>query len=125
MHDPEDTLDDIAGSQPLRVRLLTTTAQLSDMENLFYPYPNEASLCLGDWYWNQGALKSKDSFRRLLDIIGSPSFRPDDIRNTKWTSIDHLLGTLMTDDDLPQSTEWLDNDAGWIRTTVTISVPFS
>ena len=125
VHDPEDTLDDIAGSQPLRVRLLTTTAQLSDMENPFYPYPNEASLRLGDWYWNQGALKSKDSFRRLLDIIGSPSFRPDDIQNTKWTSIDHLLGMLTTDEDLEQSTEWLNNDAGWICTTVTISVPFS
>ena len=125
VHDPEDTFDDIAGSRPPGVRLLTPTAQLSNMENPFYPYPNEASLRLGDWYWNQGSLKSKDSFRRLLDIVGSPSFRPHDIRNTKWTSIDHFLGTLTADEDLAQSTEWLDNDAGWVRTTVTISVPFS
>ena len=98
VHDPEDMSDDIAGSRPPGAWiLLTTSTQLSNTENPFYPYPNKASLCLGDWYWNQGALKSKDSFRRLLDIIGSPSFRPDDIRNTKWTSIDHFLGTLTTD----------------------------
>ena len=95
------------------------------MENPFYPYPNKASLRLGDWYWNQGALKSKDSFRNLLDIIGSLSFKPDDIRNMRWTSINHFLGTLTTDEDLAQSTEWLDNDAGWMCTAVTISVPFS
>ena len=95
VHDPEDTSDNIAGSRPPGVQmLLTTSAQLSNTKNPFYPYPNKASLCLGDWYWNQGTLKSKDSFRRLLDIIRSPSFRPDDIWNTKWTSIDHFLGTL-------------------------------
>jgi len=125
VHDPEDMSDNIAGSRPPGARmLLTTSAQLSNTENPFYPYPNKASLRLGDWYWNQGALKSKDSFRQLLDIIGSPSFRPDDIRNTKWTSIDHFLGTLTTDEDLEQSIEWLDNDAGWMRTTVAISAPF-
>ena len=125
MYDPEDTSDDIAGSRPPGAQHLITTAHISNTENLFYPYPNEASLRLGDWYWNQGSLKSKDSFRRLLDIIGSPPFNPVDIRNTKWTSIDRFLGTLTADEDLAQSTEWLDNDAGWMRTTVTISVPFS
>ena len=126
VYDLEDTSDDIAGSQPPGARmLLTTSAQLSNTETSFYPYPNKASLCLGDWYWNQGALKSKDSFRQLLDIIGSPSFRLDDIWNTKWALIDHFLGMLMTDEDLAQSTEWLDNNAGWTHTTVTISAPFS
>ena len=101
MHDPEDTSDNVAGSRPPGARmLLTTSAQLSNMETSFYPYPNKASLRLGDWYWNQGALKSKDNFRKLLDIIRSPSFRPDDIQNMKWASIDHFLGTLVTDKDL-------------------------
>ena len=59
-----------------------------------------------------------------MDIIGSPSFKLDDIQDTKWRSIDHVLGTLATDEDLAQSTEWLDNDAGWMCTTVTISAPF-
>ena len=126
VHDPEDMSDNVAGSWPPGVQmLLTTSTQLSNTETSFYPYPNKASLCLGDWYWNQGALKSKDSFRKLLNIIGSPSFRPDDIRNTKWALIDHFLGMLTTDEDLAQSTEWLDNNAGWICTTVTVTVPFS
>ena len=125
VHDLEDTSDDVAGLQPPGAQmLLTTSTQLSNMETSFYPYPNKASLHLGDWYWNQGALKSKDSFMQLLDIIRSPSFRLDDIQNTKWASIDHFLGTLTTDEDLAQSTEWLDSDAGWMRTSVTISVPF-
>ena len=57
-----------------------------------------------------------------MDIIGSRSFRPDDIRNTKWASIDRVLGGLATGDD-QCSPEWLHDDAGWKRVTVTISVP--
>ena len=119
VYDPEDTIDDSTVPQP-------TTAwdfvAKSTVENPFYPYPNESSLLLGDWYWDQSSLKSKGSFKRLLDIIGSPSFQPNDIRNTKWTSIDRVLGALATDDD-QCSAEWLHNDAGWKRVTVTISVP--
>jgi len=116
VHDPEDMSDDVAGSRPPGARiLLTTSTQISNLENPFYPYSNKASLWLGDWYWNQGALKSKDSFRQLLDIIGNPSFSADDIQNTKWRSIHHFLGMLTTDKDFVQSTEWLDSDAGWMH----------
>ena len=54
----------------------------------FYPYPNETSLLLGDWYWNQGHQKSQVSFRMLLDIIGHTGYDPEDVRNTNWTVID-------------------------------------
>ncbi|KAF8833568.1 hypothetical protein BDN67DRAFT_992818 [Paxillus ammoniavirescens] len=37
----------------------------------FYPYPNETSLCLGDWYWNQGTQQSRCNFKKLLNIIAS------------------------------------------------------
>ena len=49
------------------------------VDDEFYPYPNEYSFCLGDWYWNHGVQKSHESFRKLLDIIGDPGFRPDDM----------------------------------------------
>ena len=124
-YDPEDTSDDITVFRSTEARKLATMDQLSTTENPFYPYPNETSLPLGDWYWNQSSLKSKDNFKRLLDIIGNPSFRPDDIRNTKWASIDRTLGSLTTDGDPKCSTEWLDDEAGWTRTSITISVPFS
>lgn len=122
--DPEDISDDIAGSQPAAQRFVTTP-QVSDAENMFHPYPNEASLQLGDWYWNRGDLKSKESFKQLLDIIRSPSFSPDDVRNTKWASIDHALGTLETGDGSAGSEEWLHGDAGWKCKSVAICVPFS
>lgn len=116
-HDPEDIPDDIA--RP------SATQAVGHLRagNPFHPYPNEVSFRLGDWYWNQGASKSKHDFKQLLGIIGSPTFRPDDIRNTKWASIDHTLGALATDDDPECSSEWLDSDGGWKRATVTISVP--
>ena len=123
-YDPEDSSDDTVVSRPAEVRGAVTTDQLSSTENPFYPYPNESSMRLGDWYWNQGSLKSKDSFKRLLDVIGNMSFRPEDIRNTKWALIDRTLGFLAADGDPKGSTEWLDNETGWTRTTVTISVPF-
>ncbi|KIM57236.1 hypothetical protein SCLCIDRAFT_131068 [Scleroderma citrinum Foug A] len=116
-HDPEDIPDDIA--RPSATRAMGHLRA----GNPFHPYPNEVSFHLGDWYWNQGASKSKHDFKQLLGIIGSPTFRPDDIRNTKWASIDHTLGALATDDDPECSSEWLDSDGGWKRATVTISVP--
>ena len=96
--------------------------------NPFYPYPNQTSLLLGDWYWNQGTVKSRKCFRSLLKIVGSSDFKPEDIRDTEWTKIDRELGTLGAPDELTStpghSMQWLHNDAGWKSTSVTISVPF-
>lgn len=83
----------------------------------FYPYPNLASFLLGDWYWNGGVQKSQESFERLTGIICDPEFKAADIKNVKWNSINKELAA----DD---SQEWLDEDAGWTRTPVTISVPY-
>jgi len=80
VYNPEDTSDGIAMSWPTAAWMFVSTSdQLLDTENQFYLYPNETSLHLGDWYWNQGALKSKVDFKWLLDIIGDPSFRADNI----------------------------------------------
>ena len=125
VYDPEDTSDDVVMTRPSASQETVSSDRLLNTDNPFYPYPNETSFRLGDWYWNQGALKSKVDFQRLLDVITSTSFRPDNIRNTKWTSINRALGTPMTGDNSECATEWLDNDAGWKCTTVTISVPFS
>jgi hypothetical protein len=84
----------------------------------FYPYPNRSAFSLGDWFWNGGAQKSQSSFHKLMDIIGDPQFQPADVQNINWDKINRELGT---DDD---DKEWLNEDAGWTRTPVTISVPF-
>jgi Plavaka transposase len=93
------------------------SANASEFEG-FYPYPNGTAFALGDWFWNGGAQKSQSSFNKLMDIIGDPQFQPADVQNVNWAQINKELGT---DDD---DKEWLDDDAGWTRTPVTISVPY-
>jgi hypothetical protein len=83
----------------------------------FYPYPNRSSFLLGDWYWNGGLQKSRSSFNDLVDIIGSVEFHSEDIRDTKWDGINKILASNAQE-------EWLDEDAGWTKSSVTIRVPY-
>lgn len=84
----------------------------------FHPYPNKSSFLLGDWFWCGGAQKSHESFTNLLNIVGSSDFHPSHIRETKWSQIDQTLGRNEFD-----GMEWEDEDMGWSRSPVTISVP--
>ena len=96
--------------------------------NPFHPYPNESSWHIRDWYWNQGAHKSKQNFKSLLEIIKSAHFRADDLCHINWTAIDRQLGSLETahgpSRTTPTTEEWQSEDSGWVRRTITISVPF-
>ncbi|KAF9235721.1 hypothetical protein BU15DRAFT_64633 [Melanogaster broomeanus] len=115
---PSHDLEDQSGEDPPQPREMPV-----NVSNPFHPYPNKNSLCLGDWYWNQGSQKSKTAFKKLIDIVGSPEFQSEDVRNTKWTAIDRELGNLGTPDNA-NSVEWLDGNSGWKSSPVTISVPF-
>ena len=110
-YDPEEhvTLQDLSNI-PLRSE--------TSVPKTFYPYPNRSAFELGYWHWNGGVQKSKASFRELVDIIGDPDFRPEDIRNINWDQINGELGTNDSDG------EWLEEDAGWTQSQVTISVPY-
>ena len=117
-HDPEREinlamLSNIPTSSTRKDPLVTSKA--SD----FYPYPNENSFLLGDWYWNHGNQKSQESFKRLLNIVGSANFSPRDICDTNWSQINRMLAVNDWDEG-----EWVDEDAGWQKSTITISVPF-
>lgn len=83
----------------------------------FYPYPNRSAFLIGDWFWNGGVNKSQASFNTLMDIIGDPEFNQDDVRDVHWGHVNKELGT-------EDAGEWLDEDAGWTSTPVSISVPF-
>jgi hypothetical protein len=83
----------------------------------FYPFPNHSAFIMGDWFWNGGVQKSMKSFRELMSILGDPEFKLEDVRDVNW---DHVNKLLATDED----GEWVDEDAGWIRMPVTISVPY-
>lgn len=87
----------------------------------FSPYPNENSYLLGDWYWNQSAQKSKESFRELTSIVGRSDFQPADVANTPWENVNAKLGVNNFDG---HDYEWMDEDAGWHKTPINISVPF-
>jgi hypothetical protein len=87
----------------------------------FHPYPNKNSFLLGDWYWNNGVQKSKESFQNLVNIVGAPDFNPQDVRETNWSAIDKELASNDFDDN-PR--DWIDEDAGWKRTPIAIDIPF-
>jgi hypothetical protein len=109
LHDPEEFNDFNALSD----------VDSSHHEVNFGPYPNHSSFALGEWYWSDGVQKSKQSFKNLLNIITGPDFKVEDIRDTKWDSIDDGLGQ---DEDLVWEDE--EDSAGWERTSVTIQIPF-
>ena len=87
--------------------------------DLYDPYPNKNSFLLGEWYWAQGTQKSLESFQKLLEIIGSEAFSPADVRHTNWRKIDNQLAINEWDQE-----EWLDDDAGWCKSSIKIQVPF-
>ena len=78
--------------------------------NSYRPYPNRNSFCLGEWYWNQGVQKSKESFRKRLEIVGSTEYHPEDVRDTDWRAIDCALGGNSQEG---YNAEWLDEDDNW------------
>lgn len=122
-HDPEDhlTLQDLCeantNTTPLPSHCLSS-------DHPFYPYPNQSSFSLGDWYWNQGLQKTQESFRKLIEIVGCPKYKPDDVRSTNWAKINTILAHNAEDGGDQSDHEWLGEDTGWKRTAIHISVPF-
>ena len=119
-HDPEDatTLQDLTLT-PSGVDGCDSTGHPAESRALlFYPYPNRLSFLLGDWYWNGGIQKSKESFKDLIKIVGAHEFQPEDVNSTRWDFINAQLRVEETGPD--QSFE----GASWSKTVVTIKVPF-
>jgi len=126
-NDPEDQ----SGADPLPTTRFETpkiSQPLPSSLNLFYPYPNENSWRIGDWYWNEGTQKSQHSFKKLMEIITSPNFHTEDLYHTNWTAIDRQLGSLKTvhgpSQAAPDSEEWQTEGGSWMQREITISVPF-
>ena len=109
MYEPDDhlTIKDLSS-----ITLLHKPSQETPLN--YYPYPNQSSFLLGDWFWNGGVTKSQGSFDTLMDIISDADFHQDDVCNVNW---DHINNTLSADD----ANEWLDDDAGWTSTPVSVS----
>ena len=98
---------------------------ITGASNPFYLYPNETSLLLGDWYWNQGHQQSQASFKKLLNIIGHSEYYPEDVQNMNWVEINRKLGNSGVQDDLTEGDcEWFDDDSGWKKMAIRICTPF-
>ena len=129
INDPED--HSRADPLPMSIVEVPVSQPLSASMNLFYPYLNKSSWRVGDWYWNQGAQKSKKFFRSLVEIISSADFWSEDLCHTSWAAIDCQLGSLGTAHDPCDATpmaadlqEWQAMDGGWMQRNISISVPF-
>lgn len=125
-HDPEefvdlqDLSDNLPTAPPAPFQPASSLPPVANSSS-FYPYPNESSFQLGEWYWNGGIQKSRESFSHLVSIVGDPQFCPEDVRRTNWRQVDRKLA--VNDFDPPKA-EWIDKGAGWKRTPISISVPF-
>ena len=108
-HDPDEYV--------LLIDLSNIPTHTNVAQPTFSPYPNRSSFLLGDWYWNGSVQKLQQSFNDLIKIITDSEFQIMDIQNVNWTQIDEELAS-------DNAGEWLDDDAGWTRTPVSLSIPY-
>ncbi|KAI0064190.1 hypothetical protein BV25DRAFT_1800682 [Artomyces pyxidatus] len=116
-HDPEDllTLQSLSNDNDGSKGPILASEKVN-----YHPYPNAVSFRLGEWFWNGSHEKSKATFRDLLDIVGDDAYRPQDVSGTHWDQINAILAFESEHD----CEEWQDEEAGWLRASVKISVPF-
>lgn len=121
-HDPDGNLtsDDLVDSPE-------NSSSTHPMD--YYPYANETSFLLGEWYWNDGVKKSQSSFRNLIKIVGHPDFRPEDVAGQNWQKLNAQLIHGQVSESGSRTTlegSWEDEegDAGWIQTPIKIQIPF-
>ena len=132
-HDPEEYVDFQDLSEGSACETSQTSAPFThsrspEVKDNFYPYPNESSFHLRDWYWNCGNQKSHKSLHELVRVVGDPEFRPDNVQHTQWAKINTKLARNDFDEESGQELEegeWMDEDSGWMKTLVSISVPFA
>ncbi|KAJ3535522.1 hypothetical protein NMY22_g6451 [Coprinellus aureogranulatus] len=89
--------------------------------SIYQPFPNSSSFDLGEWFYGQGSQKSLKDFKALVEVLTSPDFSLDDIRDTKWTRVFQELGKNKEDINVKRA-EWVD-DAGWKTTDIEVDVP--
>jgi len=119
-HDPDKNIaqNDLIDSLPES----PCTLALHD----YYPYPNQSSCLLGEWYWNDGEKKSQSSFQNLTKIIGHPDFHPEDVAGNNWQAIDTQLSGECWAGLNEDSWEDVENNklGYWIQTPIKINVSF-
>lgn len=101
--------------------------QGSATERPFFPFPNESSFKLADWYLSDGPKKSLSSLKKLVTVVGSDNFKPADVQGIQWQKSFRRLGANEFDDaQLRENNPFngLDEDASWKKHPIRIQVPF-
>ncbi|KZP02363.1 hypothetical protein FIBSPDRAFT_905925, partial [Athelia psychrophila] len=132
-HDPEELVD-LAGLTEVPTKSVVesdheaiSNSQPPDPTQNFYPFPNESSFKLGDWWISDGPQKSISSLNNLVKIVGHDDFKPSDVQNIQWGKGFKLLGANDFDGDrLRESNplQGVDEDASWKKSPIHIQVPF-
>jgi hypothetical protein len=115
LHDPESerTIEDFFDAEQLQYRPPPTSSRASSSEQIlstvsrYWPYPNESSFRLGEWFWESNGNKSKHNFSSLLNILCDNSFSPADIRNVSWDAVDKSLGAPSSLNSDKEHRHWL------------------
>ncbi|OBZ65893.1 hypothetical protein A0H81_14210 [Grifola frondosa] len=107
-HDPEDSfsLHDLSSScfEPSSMHSDSTPP----------PPPQMSSIHI-----EQKLLPSGRMVLEWQRIVGDPVFHPSHIQHSSWDQINRILGQHECNDG-----QWFDEDDGWVKDSVTISVPF-
>ena len=97
-----------------------SSVEATELATAFQPYPNKSAFLLGEWYWNGGVQKSKEGFKKLIEIVSGQSFDPSDVRNVAWDALNKQLRESPDSEDI-----WLDQpDTSWTEKSITLSIPF-
>jgi len=120
-HDPVENIT------PNNLTDTTPTLSFNPPAHKYYPYPNQSSFLLGEWYWNDSEKKSQSSLQNLLKIVSHPDFHPEDIAGINWWDIDAQLSGEHSEVSNVED-GWEDTQdsrpGSWIKTPIKINVPF-
>ncbi|KAF7976901.1 hypothetical protein HWV62_5461, partial [Athelia sp. TMB] len=119
VHSGQPTAD-----QPISIPLSLRSGKYPNAP--FHPFNSESALLLAEWHWADDASSSEAKFARLVDIVGAPTFNPQDIRETNWPKMRQTLGHNAFQSEESQSNvpEGVNPDAGWRKKPIVIDVPF-
>ncbi|TEB18673.1 hypothetical protein FA13DRAFT_1719668 [Coprinellus micaceus] len=126
-HDPElflsnSDFQESRGASPIAPQ----STEDATTTNPYHPFPNWSSFKLREWYWSDDGGKSRQSFQRLVNLIGDEDFIPQEIRRTNWKKIDSLLASSEFEDDFSREDGiWERDGSSWKTVSIPVAVPFN
>ena len=93
------------------------------IKRIIRPFPNISSFMLSHWFWNAGWRKTaSDRWRLVKEVLLSPLFLLDDLRNVNFGALDQELESWTIPGPEEEPLVSSSNDR-WITSSVVIQVP--